>query len=98
MPPGADAARRPAAPSGAVNGGGVLRSGTTTCGTTRSSGRKSPGIEALSRFSSGVNKRGPGFDASGDDAGALAGDAALWAAADSIIEAASAAAATGGNQ
>jgi len=79
------------------DGGAVLRNGMTICGVTRSSGRKSPGMEALSRCSVGVSNRGPGFAASGAEAGALGGGAAVCAVADTIA-AASVAAAVAGNQ
>jgi hypothetical protein len=51
--------------------GGVRPSGMLICGTTGSSGRKSPGVEALSRVSAGVSSLGAGFprDGAAADAG-----------------------------
>ena len=64
-----------------------LRNGMTICGVTRSSGRRSPGVEALSRSSVGVCSRGPGLDASGAEAGALAAGAAVCARAGTMATA-----------
>lgn len=60
--PFADVPRRTARVSEGVGPGGVLPSGTLICGATGRSSRRSGEAAsfALSRFSAGVIKRGPG--------------------------------------
>jgi hypothetical protein len=77
MPP-ADAAlpRRTARDSDFTDAGGVLPRGMLICGVTGRSGRRSPGGDALSRDSAGVNSLGPALGA-GDAEAAAFGSGAL---------------------
>lgn len=91
---------RVAARSAFVGGGVALRNGTTICGVTFPSGRRSPGVEEPSRNSVGVCSRGAGLDVPGVEAAALGagtGVMAVCARADSA-EAANASALNRGGQ